>query len=220
MHTFAGIRFYLMPNTYIFDFDGTLANTLEAMLTIANRYAGEFGYKQIQPDEIEYYRSLSTFSVIHELGISMVKLPFIARKVRAELFQQIEEIKPVPGIKNTLLHLGNNGNRLGILTSNSKANVNRFCQGHQLAGFEFIYSGTSVFGKTRMLKKILSRHCLNTREVLYVGDETRDIIAAREMGIRTIAVSWGANSVKALKAENPDFLIHRPAELVSLAQTQ
>lgn len=207
-----------MPNTYIFDFDGTLASTLEAMLTIANRYAGEFGYKPIQPHEIEYYRSLSTFSVMNELGISMVKLPFIARKVKTELFRHIEEIKPVPGIKDTLLRLGSNGNRLGILTSNSSANVNRFCQAHQLGGFEFIYSGTSVFGKTRMLKKILSRHRLNGREVLYVGDETRDIVAAREMGIRMVAVSWGANSTKALQAESPDFLIHQPAELVSLAK--
>lgn len=49
-----------------------------------------------------------------------------------------------------------------------------------------------------------------------MGDEIRDIDAAKKTGIKVIAVGWGFNSPQALAAQNPNFLIERPQELIEI----
>jgi phosphoglycolate phosphatase len=50
----------------------------------------------------------------------------------------------------------------------------------------------------------------------YVGDEVRDVEAARGAGMRSLAVSWGFNSESVLRASHPDSLAFEPSELSSL----
>ena len=81
--------------------------------------------------------------------------------------------------------------------------------------FTFIYSG-STFGKHKVINKWLRIENINPEKVVYVGDEVRDIDAAKKTGIKVIAVGWGFNSQEALAAQNPDFLIERPQELIEI----
>lgn len=59
---------------------------------------------------------------------------------------------------------------------------------------------------------------LSFEEVIYIGDETRDIEAARKSYVKAIAVSWGFNSKEVLAEQNPDFLIHQPQELIKVIE--
>ncbi|MEM9809383.1 MAG: HAD hydrolase-like protein, partial [Cyanobacteria bacterium P01_D01_bin.56] len=45
----------------IFDFDGTIADTLDTIVTITNRLAVSYGYPQTTPERLKYLRALSTF---------------------------------------------------------------------------------------------------------------------------------------------------------------
>ena len=49
-----------------------------------------------------------------------------------------------------------------------------------------------------------------------MGDETRDVEAAKKANIKVVAVTWGFNSPEALAKENPDFLINHPSELLEV----
>jgi len=60
---------------------------------------------------------------------------------------------------------------------------------------------------------------LKSEEVIYVGDETRDIEAAKRTQIKAIAVSWGFNSKEVLAEHKPDFLIHKPHELIEVLRS-
>lgn len=200
----------------IFDFDGTIADSMNAIVTIANCLAGEFGYKQTSQEQIIQFKSLSSREVIKQSGVSIFKLPFLIRKVKLELNKQIQELSSFPGIKEALIELKRQGNRLIIITSNSKENVIAFLEEHELQDlFDFIYSGTT-FGKSKVINKFLNQNNINPQQAIYVGDETRDIEAARKSNIRAIAVSWGFNSKELLAAQNPDFLIHQPNELIDV----
>jgi phosphoglycolate phosphatase len=57
-------------------------------------------------------------------------------------------------------------------------------------------------------------YSLASDECVYVGDETRDVEAARKAGMRSAAVTWGFNSRELLEKSRPDFLIDRPGELL------
>lgn len=204
----------------IFDFDGTLADTLETVTQITNRLAKEFGYKPSNPKEISQIRNLSSVEIIKQSGISFFQLPFLLKKLKVEMKQEINQIDPFPGMRETLIELRHQGNHLGIVTSNSQENVKIFLKNHQLDDcFDFIHSETSIFGKSKVLKKVLKQAELTSEEVIYVGDETRDIEAAKREKIQAIAVSWGFNSEEILSQHQPDFLIHNSHELIEVVKS-
>lgn len=201
----------------LFDFDGTIADTFEAIVKITNRLAEEFGYKQSSPEEVSYLRSLNSRQIIKYAGVSIFKLPLLVRKVKAELSKDIENLVPIFGMKEALLQLKKQGYTLGILTSNSPDNVAAFLENNDLLDlFNFIYAEIKLLGKKRAIKKFLKQEDFKPEEIVYVGDETRDIEAARENKVKAIAVSWGFNSSEVLADQAPDFLIHHPQELVEL----
>ncbi len=203
----------------IFDFDGTLADTLQAIVAITNRLALEFGYKTVNSEEVKKLQNLSSQEIIRYSKIPILKLPFLLRRVKNELKQEIHHLQPIHGIEEALLALKQDGHQLGIVTSNAEANVLTFLQHHGLHElFEFVHSGTSLFGKNKVLSRLLSQKQINPDAVLYVGDETRDIEAAKQVKIKSVAVSWGFNSRQALARQNPDFLIGQPHELLAIAQ--
>ena len=201
----------------IFDFDGTIADTLSTIVSITNRLAGEFSYRPISLDELVKFKNLNSRQILQESGISKFELPFVIRKIKAELNQEIQVLKPVPNIPSILTELKMQGNRLGILTSNSKKNVTSFLERNNLwDSFDFIYSSSTLFGKDRVLKRILIKEKLVLKEVIYVGDETRDIEAAKKTNIKVIAVSWGFNAQKVLAMHEPDYLVNYPCELLQI----
>jgi len=69
----------------IFDFDGTIADTVDALVSIANRLAVEFGYVQITPEQLTLLRNFSSREIIKYSGVSLIKIPFLVKKVKSEL---------------------------------------------------------------------------------------------------------------------------------------
>ena len=201
----------------IFDFDGTIADTFDAVLKIINRLSGDFGLKPLKPEDVKRFQNLSSREVVRQSEIPLVRLPFLLRRLKAELNREIHQLKLIPGMSDTLVALKQQGNHLGIVTSNSQENVTTFLENHALKEmFDFIYSGTTIFGKGRVINRIVQQKHFNPRNVIYVGDETRDIEAAKKIPVVVVAVSWGFNSEQALAQHHPDFLINQPSELINV----
>lgn len=207
--------------TIIFDFDGTLADTLDAIVKITNQLAEEFGYQKKSQEDVERFRNLNSWQIIKHSGIPPIKIPFLLHAVKAELNNHIQFLSPaVPGILTVLTALKEGGYQIGIVTSNSTENVMGFINRHQWGElFDFIYSGATIFGKTKVINKVLITRNLKAEEVIYVGDETRDIEAAKKIPVKAIAVSWGFNSRNVLAKHQPDFLIDRPNQIIEAIAT-
>ena len=205
-----------MTKVIIFDFDGTLADTIDILLSITNRLSAEFGFKSATKEELAQLSNLNSWQILQYSGISIFKFPLLIRRLKAELHSEVPHIQLFPGIKEVLLELKKRGFQLGIITSNSRENVWTSLEKNGLQGiFTFIYSG-STFGKHKVINKWLKTENINPEQVVYVGDEIRDIDAAKKTGIKVIAVGWGFNSPQALAAQNPNFLIERPQELIEI----
>ena len=201
----------------IFDFDGTIADSLDAVVNITNRLAVEFGHQPVSLEDIEKIKNLSSSQIIKFSGVSFFKLPFLLRKVRTRLHNQVQDLKPFPGIKETFTELKNLGYKLGIITSNSKENVSIFLKENDFIDlFDFIYSAPTIFGKHKVINSFSKKQDMQINEMVYVGDETRDIEAARKSRIKVISVSWGFNSKEVLAKHHPDFLIDKPSELLEV----
>jgi len=93
-------------------------------------------------------------------------------------------------------------------------NVRKFLAVNNMASlFDFVYSGRSLLGKEKVIRKVIAREQLDPGRIVYVGDETRDIEACRAAGIPVIAVSWGLNRRELLASLLPDHIADRPEEL-------
>lgn len=206
--------------TLIFDFDGTIADTLGAIADISNRLAPSFGLEPATPEELVAFKDFSVEQLIRQSKVPLLKLLRLLHRLRRELQAEIPHLPVNPGMAETLALLHQQGHTLGIVTSNSEANVQLFLAIHGLTPyFQFIHTGASILGKSRVLKQVMRRQRLQPETVLYVGDETRDVDAAHRVNIRSIAVTWGFNSRRALERHHPDYVIDLPQSLIEIVST-
>ena len=209
----------LMP-TVVFDFDGTIADTLSVVIKIANRFAEHYGYRKIPLSDLPKLREKKPSEVLKHLGISIFRLPIVVRKIRFEMNKEIAHLNTAADLKNTLVKLKESGCVLGILTTNSHENVMEFLKNNDLDLFDFVYSGRAVFGKSRLLKKLMKAKTIPHKDPIYVGDEIRDVEAAKKAGIKVIGVSWGYNTRDALQKAHPDYIVEKPEDLQEIILNQ
>lgn len=202
----------LQAPVVIFDFDGTLANSLSTTVRVVNQLLAEDGYPAtVQASE---FQTKHLTAILKEHNIPLYKLPFFHKRALPLLKQVMTSITCVDGIANQLQKLCDIGYQLAIVTSNAEENVQSFLHHHRLEMFSVIYAQASIFGKQAVLKKFLKNSGLTTQDVIYIGDETRDITACHEAGIKVIGVSWGFNQRSLLEQAAPTGLIDHPDELL------
>lgn len=200
----------------VLDFDGTIADTLGMALSVYNTIAHEYNFLPAGEEDIELLRTKKTQELLHTYGISKLKLLTLTMRIRKEMGRHIPEMKLFEGMEVALKKIRNNGCRIGILTSNSAENIRAFLEVNRLNDLiDFVYSGRSLFGKEKVMRKMLVREQIETGRIVYAGDEIRDIEACRAAGIHIIAVSWGLNRRELLTSLSPDLIADTPSELPS-----
>lgn len=201
--------------TIIFDFDGTIADSFELMLDIAEKIAG---VERPSDEEINYYKQFPLGKVIRELHIPLRLLPKLIIQGRQKMHERIGEVHPFRGIPEVLkaLHARDDFTLL-VMSSNSEQNVRAFLKANDLEMFfDSVQGNVAVFNKAAALRKTLRRNHIDARNCYYVGDEVRDIVAASKVGVEPVAVSWGYQGRSALAEYHPYALVDKPDQLVSV----
>ena len=189
----------------IFDFDGTLADSFGWFAGNINKAAIKFNFRTVTEQDHERLRSLETRSILNYLGISWWKIPFIARYMRALMAREVASIKLFHGVEDLIKQLVDKKIKIAVVSSNSHANVSKILGEHSKY-ISFFECGVSLFGKSTRFLKILKKARIHSHEVLCIGDEVRDILAAKEASFRCGSVAWGYGDVHVLKEQRPDHL--------------
>lgn len=208
-----------MISVLLFDFDGTIADTLDLAMVIGKKVADEFGLRQLTNKEIIRFRNGGLREAVRDLKIPLRKIPSMILRIRQEIHDNIELMRPINGIDAVLKKLRPRCQSLGIVTSNSQENVLWFLKKNNLELFDFGAYSSAIFGKLSKLRGLIHRHHLPKENTLYFGDTIGDIEACRKAGIRVAAVTWGYNTKEALAAAKPDFLVSRPEEILDIFRT-
>jgi len=199
-----------MVKEIIFDFDGTVADSFGVMMEIFEEHKKEFGFEKFGEKELKIYREQGVANLIKERKISIWKVLKILRIGKKLMNQKIKLLKPFKGIREELMKLKEKGLILGIISTNSDENISKFLNKNKIDMFDYVIGKGSLFGKKRVIKNILKKRKLDKDQVLYVGDEVRDIQACKKIGIKIAAVTWGFSDEKLLARNKPDFLIKKP----------
>ena len=201
----------------VFDFDGTLADSRSVFVRAYNQVADKHQFRRVEPGLVEELRQLPLRRRFAFLRIPFYKIPFIAPQFFAAYRALLPEVTLIDGVRELLRALRTGGYRLAIISSNSESIIRDFLAAHALDDdFQAIVCSQNLFGKDRSIRTFLRRHGLTPADMLYVGDEQRDVEACRRAGVKVVWVSWGYDRRDGLGPELPDAVIDAPAELLGL----
>lgn len=200
----------------IFDFDGTLADSYPVFADSVNVLAARHGFRQVQLHEQHVLRGMGARELMRELHLPGWKVPAVMTDFRNILQRRIHDIHPFPGVIDALHALLDKRMPLALATSNTRQNVTTVLGEALIGRFATVECGTSLFGKSHRLRRILKHTRMASTEAIYVGDEIRDAEAANDAGMMFGAVAWGYTTPEALLRTRPEKLFRMPADMLEL----
>lgn len=203
----------MKTQTVIFDFDGTIADSLETVITIYRELTGDD--RPLTRVEIDELRKLPVNKLIKAVGVPLWRVPALLTRGRRLMHGHLKDVTIFPGLPEVIKQLHDSGVVLHIVSSNSKANVEEFLSRHDMRQyFSEIHGSIGLFQKTKTLKSIMLRYRLDPKATWYVGDEARDVTASRKAGIAVVSVTWGYQHRDLLEKMNAQHLADTPQQLL------
>ena len=198
-----------------FDFDGTIANSYHLFVSKVQHVAREIGYKPISKEQAEQLRSKHARDIVRQFKIPYYRMPWLVLRLRAEMREDMKHVAPVEGMPEVIAQLQKQQYVLGIVSSNCEKIVRDFFDRHGMRAFDFLACNSNIFGKVLTLRWVLRKRQLQPEQTVYIGDELRDAEAARKIGVRFGAVSWGYNTLESLKYHAPDYEFETPGDIIA-----
>jgi phosphoglycolate phosphatase len=208
-----------MNKICVFDFDGTLANSIALGLEVYNDLTGKFRSDPITIEEFPLLRKYTYAAAMKTKHIRLSIMPALIYQMRKNMKDRMDEVKPYEGIVDVLKELKNSGYALAILTSNASDIVEQFLERNAFPPFEFVWAEKNIFGKDKAMRHIMKRKGIAKEDMVYVGDEPRDVVACKKVGIRVVGVSWGLGGREGFHSAPPDELVDTPKELLKALTT-
>jgi phosphoglycolate phosphatase len=205
----------------IFDFDGTIADSMKLSIELFNQAAQKYKFKPISEESIEHLYKLSILDKCKALNVSLTSIPRASMEINRSYNRLISLIPLIKGIKEVILDLKQRGYTLSIISSNAGDNIKKFLAANNIDVFDHIYSAKNLFGKDKAISSFIKKNRIKKEEAVYIGDEIRDVVACKANNIKVIAVAWGGfESLDMLTKADPDFLVNDPAEIFAIIQPE
>ena len=200
----------------IFDFDGTLADSNHLFMKAWNLYADQYHYDYVTEEDLVTSKNLTIHERAKKYRFPMHKLPIILPKVYRYFKEHIDEVQLFDDISEMLNSIQQTGYKIVIISSNAKENIELLLKQQKVHVVSQVLTSSRLFGKDTVIKKFMKQQKLTQDDVLYVGDEIRDIIACNKVGVPFVWVSWGLDGYELIEKENPSYVVHSPKELSEL----
>jgi phosphoglycolate phosphatase len=200
----------------IFDFDGTVVASAQLYLNLCNELAEELKVKQLDMESIRSLSSMTIKERCKKIGIPLYKLPSLTLKIQDKIKHHINMLEWIEGMEEVLYKLKEKDYYLAVISSNSIHNIKHFFENKKFEFFKDVYSSKGLFNKYQIINKLIKKLGIKKNDVVYIGDEYRDILACKKSKIKIISVTWGFDSRDLLVSGNPDFIVDSPVELLNV----
>lgn len=203
----------------IFDFDGVLTDTMAEMLRFSDQVCAELGHpRRTTPADIHALPRMGFDHLARQLGIPEELIPQYVQKVLAYFDTQPITYSLFEGMEEVILDLANDS-VLAIVSGNLQRVIRRFLEKYQIAQYFWRIEGIDQPGNKREKIQAIRQAVSLSLPTYMIGDAVSDILAAREAGAFSIAVSWGHQAREKLLEAHPDSLADSPQEILKAIRT-
>ena len=203
----------------VFDFDGTLADSKQIFVSAWNSLADKYKFEKIKQEELDLIKKMTIKERSKKLNFPMYKIPVIVPELYKLFSKSLMEISLFPGIKEMLKELESNGYQIAIISSNSEENIKEFLLQKKIENISEVICSSRIFGKDKMIRKFLKSNKLEPTEVIYVGDEQRDILACKKTSVKVIWVNWGYDDFEVVQSSEPDYIVSSPELILEVVRS-
>lgn len=206
--------------TILFDLDGTLIDTNELIIS---SFQHTFDYYDLHftREEILHFNGpplRETFqSVNPELAEEMIR---VYREHNIEHHDAL--VEAFPGVIDTLGTLYSKGYGLGVVTAKADQTVE---MGLKLTGLDKFFNTVVTMddvthGKPHPEPVIKAMKALNAdaATTIMIGDNSHDIEAGQNAGIRTAGVAWSHKGRAFLEGFKPTYMLEKMEDLLGIVE--
>ncbi|MGQ9881275.1 MAG: HAD family hydrolase [Armatimonadota bacterium] len=204
----------------LFDIDGTLVDTVELIVRALDYTFRKHLGVQISRDELRRTIGLPLQRQVR-LFDHLVDFVPDHRAMEADEIAYYESHKHLEHViseaVDALKEAKRAGLRIALVTSKNRVELETFLPRLNVNGWVDVVISSSDVARPKpapdSVLAALQKMSVLPQEAIFVGDTVYDIQCARGAGVKVIAVGWGAHPVEVLRAESPDWLLDRPAQL-------
>lgn len=203
----------------LFDFDGTLADTIPLIIASFRHTVTEVLGQQVTEPEARSWIGRTLTDVFTERYPTHAEV--LTRTYRTWNLEHHDElIRTVDGIPEVLDGLLAGGSRLGVVSSKGESTVRRGLAAVGLSHDFVVVQGLEATTRHKPHPDPLLHAAraigADPADCAYVGDAVVDILAARAAGMRPVGVTWGAGSAEELAAEKPSAVADAAGDLLGI----
>lgn len=205
---------------FIFDFDGTLADTRQLITRTMRQTLRELGLPDRTDDECAATIGLP----LVECFRTLLQTDDETARRCADTYRRIFEtnntegtVSAFPHVVETVRRLHAEGNTLTIASSRRHESIVALLNGLAIADCFALIIGaddvTEAKPKPEPVLKTLAAIGADAAEAVVIGDTAYDIIMGREAGVETVGVTWGNGTAEELEAAGATRVISDIREL-------
>jgi phosphoglycolate phosphatase len=204
----------------IWDFDGTLADSLGPALAAIQQMLKELGYPVLSLPEIRRHVGWGEKALVSgSLGTTDENIVRRGRETYFRIYR--EELQKIPLYSHVREVLELFKTKKLVVLSNKRLEFIQLILEYN--GVAKLFSQILGEDNSACLKpdpcvvlELLKQYHLTPQQALFIGDMTIDIKTGQNAGTHTCAVTYGLEKKAKLAAARPDFLIDDPLELKEL----
>lgn len=207
-----------MSKHIVFDFDGTIVSSMGLAVELYNEIAGKYKLRKLNEEEFVIFKKLTIPQRIKMFEVPLYMIPKIAMEFKKNYQKIIHSLHEIVGMKDIIRTLKDKGYSLIIISSNSVSNIQQFLNNNDLNVFDHIFSAKGLFSKHSTISSVSKKLKISKEDMIYIGDELRDIVSCKKAEVEIIAVTWGFDSIEILSGANPDYIANKPDDILSIMQ--
>jgi len=201
-----------MIKAIVFDFDGTIVNSMKMIFETLNEALKKRGLPTI---EVELLGQMAGLPLIDIISTKAQITESVAKEVEKDVFDAYtvfcsSSCQLLPHVESTLKALKSKKIKLGLLTTTPTKPLKAVAEKFSLNNyFDIMVAKEDAKNKPNPegLERIIEEFGVRKDECLYVGDSPIDILTGKAAGIKTVAVRTGIATAEQLEAVKPDIVI-------------
>ena len=179
----------------VFDWEGTLVDTLGPIITTLQTEADRLHYGEIDEVIARQYLMLGLVVAIKKIfpSLTLTQHEGLLQTAQEALTGRSQEVYLIPGVETILKQIKKLGMDLAIATNKGHQSLHRAMQHSHI---ETYFTTTRSAGQTpskpcpQMLQEIMDFCAVDSKHTVMIGDSVSDIEMAKELGVDAIGVNF------------------------------